>query len=179
MKLTSGRKGRPERRLASLGAVLMPQNREGNMRKTFLRAFVALSVSTPVGAQSPAQGEDIFAQGLNAGAMLASEREAADAFWGLELLQNVPGTEQYRTLLVSKMNTALFAMSFVDRDVTMRPESLRGLVKISSPNMKEAMTKLRRARIANKWQSTDSKQEERIDWVLDRYVKTGNVFGFE
>ena len=77
------------------------------------------------------------------------------------------------------MNTALYALSFVDRDVTIRPEILKQTTKISSPNMKRLMTRLRQARIDNKWQPSDPEQEESIGRVLDRYVRTGNVYGFE
>ena len=150
------------------------------MRQVLLMLFVVLFVFAGASPQElSSEEETLFAQGVSAGMMSKHEGNVVDAFNGLLTLQKLAGTEQYRSLLVTKMNTAFFAMSFVDRDVTIRPETLKILARMTSANMREFMVRVRQARIDSKWQSPDPKQEERIGWVLDRYAKTGNVYGFE
>jgi len=144
-------------------------------------AILSLLLVALVQASEPKLSKDdkLFFEGVNAGLMTMHESGVQDAFNGLVLLQKVPGTEDYRRLLIARMNTALFALSFVDRDVTIRPAMLKTLAEMSSPTTKGFMADLRKARIQYKWQSSDAKQEASIGWVLDRYAKTGNIYGFE
>jgi len=149
------------------------------MGRTFLRLIGTLCLCVGASAQELSKEDKIFFEGVSAGMMAKHEGDVVDAYLGLLSLRTLAGAEQYRSVLVTRMNTALFAMSFVDRDVTIRPEPLKQLAKISSPNMKGSIAELRKARIDNKWQSSDPKQEESIGWILDRYARTGNVYGFE
>lgn len=149
------------------------------MGRTFLMLIGALCLCVGASAQEPSKEDKFFFQGVNAGMMSKHEGDVVDAFLGLLSLRELAGAEQYCSVLVTRMNTALFAMSFADRDVTIRPEILKQAAKISSPNTKAFMARLRQARIDNKWQSSDPKQEESIGWILERYVRTGNVYGFE
>jgi len=149
------------------------------MGRTFLMLIGTLCLWVVAPAQDLSKEDKIFFQGVNAGMMSKHEGDIVDAFTGLLSLRELAGAEQYRNVLVTRMNTALSAISFVDRDVTIRPDTLKQIAKISSPNMKQFITRLRQARVDNKWQSSDPKQEERIGWILDRYIRTGNVYGFE
>ncbi len=85
------------------------------MRQVLLMLFVVLFVFAGASAQElSSEEETLFAQGVSAGMMSKHEGNVVDAFNGLLTLQKLAGTEQYRSLLVTKMNTAFFAMSFVD-----------------------------------------------------------------
>lgn len=144
-----------------------------------LSLLAALSISGSASEPKLSKEDKVFFEGVNAGMMTMHENSVLDAFNGLLLLQNVAGTESYRRLLVTRLNTALFALSFVDRDVTIRPAMLKTVAEMSSSRTKGFMADLRKARIEYKWQSSDAKQEASIGWVLDRYVKTGNIYGFQ
>jgi len=149
------------------------------MKHLIIVCALVFSIINSVIAQDLSNEERIFFEGVNAGMMSKHEGDVVNAYKGLSFLQKVDGTETYREVLVNQMNTSLFAMSFVDRDVKQRPELLRQLSKISSPGMKLFMSTLKQARSENKWRSADDKQETKIQWVLDRYVLSGNIYGFD
>ena len=126
------------------------------MKKLILVSATLLLASNHIFAQKLSSNDRIFFQGLNAGLMSKHEGDVVNPHNGLLILKKVEGTESYRKLLVTQMNTALSAMSFVDRDIKMQPEMLKQLLKISSPKMKTFMSKLKRARSKNRWQSIDA-----------------------
>lgn len=122
--------------------------------------------------------DSAFSSGLNAGLVQKYEGEVVDSYTGLMMLNNANGTDTYKEFLVQRMNTALFALSFLDREVKVRPELLRQLTQVSSPQMKEFFTKFNKKRTRNPWKAQDPAQEEKIEWVISRYVKHGNIYGF-
>lgn len=121
----------------------------------------------------------MFFEGFNAGLMSKYEGEVVDAYNTLVVLQSFKDSEVHRKTYVSQLNAALFAMSFVDRDVKVRPKMLKRLVAISSAEMKAFMGKLKLARAEHGWLAEDAQQEQKIQWVLDRYIDTGNIYGFK
>src|SRR5262245_7425193 len=144
-----------------------------------LALFIFVPSQAPAAEPTLSREDKVFFEGVSAGMMTMNEASVVDAFTSLLALEKVPGTEEYRGLLVGRMNTAVFALSFVDRDVKIRPAMLKTIAAMSSPQMKGFMADVKKARLEHKWQAPDTKQEEKIGWVLDRYVKTGNIYGFE
>ena len=149
------------------------------MRRLLLTLMGVSCLSAGTVAQEPSKEDKIFSAGLNAGMISKYEGEVVDSFNGILFLTTLPEAEPYRRILVTRMNGALLALSFVDRDVTIRPAILKDIAKISSPNMKPFMTQVRQQRIEKKWRLPDSKQEASVGRILDRYIKTGNAYGFE
>ena len=77
------------------------------MRQVLLMLFVVLFVFAGASAQElSSEEENLFAQGVSAGMMSKHEDNVVDAFNGLLALQKLAGTDQYRSLLVTRMNTA-------------------------------------------------------------------------
>jgi hypothetical protein len=123
--------------------------------------------------------DEIFLDGLNAGMMMLYEGQVTDSFTAWQVLEKVAGADAYKHLLVERLNGGLFALSFVDRDVKRRPQALKVIVHIAPSSMKRVMGDIKRARIANQWQVSDAEREDRIMWVLERYIAFGNIYGSE
>src|SRR5258706_8157362 len=97
--------------------LLCRTTREVIMKNIGIVLAVFLVAITKAIAVNTSGDDKIYFEGVNAGMMSKHEGEVVDAYNGLSLLGKVEGAESYRKLLVTQLNTALFAMSFVDRDV--------------------------------------------------------------
>jgi hypothetical protein len=146
--------------------------------KKLLIATTFIAISVLIRPSGLFADDSAFTSGLNAGLVQKYEGEVVDSYTGLMILNNASGADTYKGFLVQKMNTALFALSFLDREVKIRPEVLRQLTQVSSAQMKDFFTKFNNRRTKNGWQAEDPAQEEKIEWVISQYVKHGNIYGF-
>ncbi len=145
----------------------------------FMLILIHLSLTSSLFSQELTNDDKMFFDGYNAGLMALHESKVVDAWIGLNILKKVEGSENYKKSLIMTMNSALYALSFVDRDVKTRPEMLKQLARISSDKMKDFFKKMHKKRIENNWISGDAKKEKRIEWVIKRYIQFGNIYGFK
>ena len=148
------------------------------MRKTPVVLGIMLLAGFCLEAQELSKDDELFMKGYSAGTVEAYESQISAAYIGLRLLKDIDETKAYRKMLISSMNSALFALSRVADEMTIRPEILKSLASIKSANFKGFFDKLKKLRNQNNWLMAKQEQEKKVQWVLVQYIEYGNIYGF-
>ncbi len=172
---------------------------------TVFLLFIGLSAQAQTAPDKNLASID-FVSGLSAGLIQSHEGNIFNAYTAIKMLEGTkdPKVLQFTDEKIIEINTNLYAISQVINDVQVKPELLKILIVPAIPIMKDFMANLSAERTAHGWKMTDAKMrtlqpqmltddsvpamnqeqmradmEQKIQETLDRYIQTGNIFGFE